>query len=576
MLTARLRLLAAIVPVVACARSGGAPGIEGVRPANDSRASLLATVTVAAPDTVIGHVDALSRTLGLPFTGKDLATTLTAQYALPVDPMTLVDRGRPIAVAYVAPPARDQPVLEAVALTGRSPEATQQLAAALGPAVPIGGEIRRVERPGGGSVLIATHGTTLLASSSRDGLAAAGALAYEALRPPASDVVVTLHPEALARWHGTDLPTALAAVRRDLFQQQIAAARRRGSAVPGGAELVAWGAVAQALLDPIADTETDALTLDIDPQGGIRVGARLQPRPGTALARRAAARTPYAIDPAVLSGGPLVAVAAVGPSPFWPQLYAEVLAAQARDGVKGAAEVASRYQALRGVLTGAGSAALHSAGAGLTTGAALALRPGATPGSALDALAGLTGSPGFTALLAEIYGRQAPAVASQREGDTLRTELAFPLRDRPGDLGTALKALLGSATVSTVAAVAQGRLVVAAGPDARAQVAQLASGPTPAPPAELAAALTETRGADGLFYVDLWAAARPALNAFRDPRSAAMMGMVLGMPGLAQLRLPVLMSYRGGDSLTGELRIPLSTLRNAAGALRPLIGGAGP
>jgi hypothetical protein len=37
----------------------------------------------------------------------------------------------------------------------------------------------------------------------------------------------------------------------------------------------------------------------------------------------------------------------------------------------------------------------------------------------------------------------------------------------------------------------------------------------------------------------------------------------------------VVMAYRGGDTLTGELRVPLATLRNAAAALRPLVG-AGP
>ena len=577
MILARLLLAAALALATACTR-GNAPAIEGVRPASESRAALLATVTVAPLDAIAGHVDALSRTLGLPFTGKDLLTTLTAQYALPADAPSLLDGSRPIAIAYVAPPARDQPVLEALAVTGRTAETTERLANALGPATPISKSIRRVQRPGGASLIIVTHGTTLVASSSREGLAAAGALAVEAMRPPASDLMLTVHPEALARWRGTDLRTAVAAFRRDLFGQQIAAAERRGGAVPGHAERIAWEATLQALVDPVADTITDQLTLDIDPQRGIRLGLRLEPRPGTALARRLAIPTPYAVDPAVLAGrpaAPLVAVLAVGPGPFWPELNAAILAAQAQAGIKGAAEVASRFEVLRSLLTGAGSSAVYSGAAGITTGGVLSLRPGASGPAALDALASLTGSAGFATLLGQIYGRQAPAVQSKRDGDTLRTDLAFPINDRPGDVGTALKAVFGSSTLSTVAAVSRGRLIIAVGPDAAPQLAHLASASAAPPPAQLGAALTETRGSDGLIYLDLWAAARPVLAALKDPQAAPMIGMLSAMPGFAQLELPVVMSYRGGKTLTGELRVPLTTLRNAAAAVRPLVG-AGP
>jgi hypothetical protein len=577
MISARLLLVGTLVAGAACTKAGNAPAIEGVRPASESRAALLATITIAPPDTIVGHVDALSRTLGLPFTGKDLLTTLTAQYALAPDALSLLDGGRPIAIAYVAPPARDQPVLDALAVIGRSPEATERLVGALGPATPVEKGIRRVQRAGAASLLVATQGTTLLASSTREGLAAAGALAFEALRPPASDLTVTVRPEAMARWHGTDVRTALADFRKELFQQQIAAAERRGGLVPGRAERIAWEAISQALLDPLADTVTDSFTLDIDPQRGIRLGVRLQPRAGTAFARRVAAPTPHAVDPAVIADradAPLVAVASVGPSPFWPELYASVLAAQAQAGIRGAPEVASRFEALRPWLTGAGSAELRAGNAGLTTGAVLSLRPGPAPGGALDALGSLTGSPGFATLLGEIYGRQAPTVQSKRDGDILRTELAFPIH-RPGDVGTALKAVFGSSTLSTLATVSRGGLVVALGPEARPQLARLAAASATPPPAELAVALAESRGSDGLFYLDVWAAARPVLSALRDPQVTPMLGMVSGMPGFARLKLPVVMSYRGGDALTGELRIPLATLRSAAAAVGPLVG-AGP
>jgi hypothetical protein len=51
-----------------------------------------------------------------------------------------------------------------------------------------------------------------------------------------------------------------------------------------------------------------------------------------------------------------------------------------------------------------------------------------------------------------------------------------------------------------------------------------------------------------------------------------MIGMLSAFPGLAQLRLPIVTSYHGGDSLVVEVRVPLATLQNAAGVLRPFVG----
>jgi hypothetical protein len=573
-----LALAATLSLAAACKKSGNAPAIEGVRPAAEASAGLLATVTLAPLQGITSHVDALSHTLGLPFTGKDLLTTLTAQYTLSPDALSQLDQGQPIAIAYVAPPGKDRPPLEALAATTAGPEATERLIAALGSVTPAGkGDgIRQVERPGGTPLFVAGSGKTFLVSSSREGLAAAGALAAQAQRPPANDLVATFHPEALARWRGTDVRTALAGFRKDLFAEQLAAAERRGGPVPGRAERVAWEAALQMLLDPLADTSADSLTLDIDPQRGIRFGARFQPRPGTDLARRVATPTPLAVDPALPAllapAAPLIAVWGVGPSPFWSELYAAALDAQARAGIKGAAEVSTRFAQLRPLLTGTASGAVHGGSGGLTTGLVLALKPGTSPGTALDALGGLAGSSGFAALLSEVYGRQAPAVQSRRDGDTLRTELAFPVRDRPGDVGTALRAIFGSATLSTLASVSRGRLIAAVGPDARRALDGLASGPTPAPGGDVGAALTEARGSDGLFYLDAWAAARPLFTALSERGQAS---MLLSLPGLGGLKLPVVASYRGGEALTGELRIPLATLQNAAAVLRPLIG-AGP
>jgi hypothetical protein len=43
---------------------------------------------------------------------------------------------------------------------------------------------------------------------------------------------------------------------------------------------------------------------------------------------------------------------------------------------------------------------------------------------------------------------------------------------------------------------------------------------------------------------------------------------------MSQLKLPLVMSYKGGQALDTEMRLPLSTLMNAANVARPFLGGA--
>src|SRR5205814_7000119 len=84
MLSTRLAPLSllACTAVLSCKSTGGLPPVEGIRSAAQARAGLLATVTVAPLDRISGDVDGLSRTLGLPFAGKDLLTMLAAQHNL--------------------------------------------------------------------------------------------------------------------------------------------------------------------------------------------------------------------------------------------------------------------------------------------------------------------------------------------------------------------------------------------------------------------------------------------------------------------------------------------------------------
>jgi hypothetical protein len=574
----RLLLCSFALVGLACKSTGGAPPVEGVRPADESRSSLLASVTIAPLDELTGNIDALSRTLGLPFAGKELVTMLAAQNRLDPAATAHLDGSRPIGLAFVAPKTPQQEPLGALVLSTRGPEATEKLVAALGTVAETQKAARKIKRPDGSVVWIAAHGTSLFASASAEGLFTAGALALEAQRPLANDVTVNIFPDAFARWRGTDVRTALAGFRKELIDEQITVAQRHGGPVPGAAERLIYETAIDLFLDPLGETASGALTLDLDAKQGLRFGLRVNPRPGSAFGKRIAAPAPYEVDPALFATGdadPIAGLWAMGKSPFWLEVYDGILAAQAKAGTRGAAEVGKHYQTLRPYLSGAGSGTMRLHKGALANDVVVPLQ-GNAPAAALEALAALAGSRGFTELLGEIYGKATPQVSARREREGLRTELAFPVRDRPGDPGTALKAFFGSATVAVLSTVSKGRLLMSTEPAASNRLAALAGPAARTPAAEIATALAETRGQDGLLYLDLWSFFLPtmAVAAKVQPQEAAMIGMITAMPGFATLKLPVMMTYKGGEALTADFRIPLGTLSNAAAVARPFLGMA--
>jgi hypothetical protein len=563
---------AALAAASGCKRSGGPPGVQGPRPA--APGTLLATVTVAPLDRIVANVDALSRTLGLPFAGKDLLTTLAAQNGLPPEIVGELDGKKPVAVAYAAL-AAGQPAVQAVVVSARSAEAAERLLTALGQVSTENG-VRRVQRPGGATFYVSGSGPTLVASTTPEGLSGAGGLAVAAAaRPVDHDLMLTGFPEALAAWRGTDVRTALTQFRKEMVADQIAAAERRGGPVPGAAERVIWEAMLGAFVDPLAESVTDAVSLDLDPGRGVRLGFRVEPRPGTELARTIASPGLGTVDPALLAGGtndPLVAVWAVGASSFWPGVVTRVLDATSAAGVKGSAELARRFEVLRPLLTGGMSGTARAGRAGLTAAWSIALQPGTRGPVVLDAIAGLATAPELVPFLGAVYGRQAPTVESRRERDTVRTELAFPVLDRHGGLAAGLKAIFGSATLTFLATASKGRLIATTGPEAGPQLVALGGNGAPrSPPPEIAAALAESKSQDGIFFFDVWAGVRPVWSALASsPAELAMLSM---LPGVGQLKLPLVITYRGGAALGGELRIPIETLNNAAAVIRPFTGG---
>jgi hypothetical protein len=92
------------------------------------------------------------------------------------------------------------------------------------------------------------------------------------------------------------------------------------------------------------------------------------------------------------------------------------------------------------------------------------------------------------------------------------------------------------------------------------------------PSGDLAAAFADTKGEDGLYYMDLAAVLKPAM-AMAGPNPSGP-GAMLGMAGamLADAHMTTWGSYRGGESLTVTWRIPMATFESVGTIVRGMMG----
>ena len=79
-------------------------------------------------------------------------------------------------------------------------------------------------------------------------------------------------------------------------------------------------------------------------------------------------------------------------------------------------------------------------------------------------------------------------------------------------------------------------------------------------------ALDETRGRDGLVYLDVLGVLGPITSTSRGPEARLVQGL-LAMPGMSTRKLPLWVSFFGGAALEVDLRVPLETLTSASGIL---------
>jgi hypothetical protein len=206
------------------------------------------------------------------------------------------------------------------------------------------------------------------------------------------------------------------------------------------------------------------------------------------------------------------------------------------------------------------------------------LRPGTDGPALLAAVADLSRGAWLTPVVAAASSDLLSAkVASKREGDVLTTVMILNPRTKEARAQLADIPFLNGKPLTASMSVAGDRLLVAVGGESKDRLALLRSGRPGTPTGDAATALAETKGAEGLYFMDAAAAVRPALSvaAARAGDSAGMASAVMGMAlsVLGDMHLGTFVSYQGGEAVTFTWRTPMATFQSIAKLYRAL-GGA--
>jgi hypothetical protein len=575
-----------------------APRVE-LTAAAEARKNLVASGRIADLEGLLGKVDTVATKLGLPFKAAEARQTLVAKSGWPEVVVSKLDVHQPIAVAAVSLVVAAGPphtvVVGAASLKDGSAAGAAAFIAAAGKTIRREKDAVLVEGVNAGhdKIWLLCRQGAVLAAESLEALVAGGELALSARQRPADgDLTVRAFPEAIARASGTDLKTAVAKMKTEMADIQGRTRERLAGAEGKNQTQAATDRLAQQMVgfiaDTVAETQEAELGIGVDPTRGLTVTTIVRPAAGSAFARRTAQRGPYQIDPGLLAGEPPVGLWAAGENGFVSAMFEATRTTLLVPlvGPRDRDRVVRSFDTVTGALAGPWSGAARI-GPGpkmsFTYDLIYRLKAGSDGAALLAAVEELTRGPWLGQLLAMgSGGTMAAKIKTKREADVVTTMMTLDARKLPAEARAKLADVpfFNGKPVEASVTVAGDRLVMAMGDESKRRLPALRAAPATPPAGDLAAALAETRGADGLYFVDAAAALRPALSVAaassgdRPGFTSAVLGMVLTFIG--QTHLTTYLSYQGGGALTITWRTPMGTFESAARLFRTVTGGAPP
>jgi len=507
-----------------------ATGIPGGPPiafaaAAAARPFLLGTVSISSVDRLLGNGTKLvGQAMPLPMDAVGLRDMILSQAGLPPEVSANIDFASPSAAAFVALDAKGKSGA-VLAVPARGPAEAQKIIDALGKKISTRGPATLVEGNTGGRGWLYRADNVVVLSDEIEALARGTMLTLEARRAGSEEVVAVIFPEAVARANGTDVKTAIDRFLRDMEQKQATAP----GASPG--EVAANERTMQAVAECLAlagDASSIEVGLMVDPLKGLTLRARFNARGGTKLETIAKEVKPFQLDPAVASSGASgrVLVGASSMGPFSRGILDSYRARLAADKQKGAAAALAYYDAVLAALAGQSSTTLSLVKeAPYLSGAfAIPLKDKTTAAKVGTALAALD-SGAASALLRSQFGDTSAldwTVKKESVGKLKTQHFRVKLKKKPTDATELSKRLLAQ-TLDVYFTVADTRMLITVGKDAKARLTAIAGGKASA---ETNKALAEAQAAaasrDLFYYLDVMPALGVVGALTEEPRLAAL------------------------------------------------------
>lgn len=525
-------------------------------PAVTARPLLLVSVSIGSFDRLLENgVRLAGEAVPLPMTAAGLRDMLFSQAGLPPEVAADIDLASPSGAAVVA--LDDKGATGAVlAVPARGPAEAEKLIDALGKRVMTRGPVTLVENGTKSHGWVFRAGNVVVLSDEIEALTRGAMLALEARHAGPDDVTTTIYPESVARAHGTDVKSAIAAVI-----EQARAAQQAGSGIEMGDGY--FYETAAKMLGLFGDADRIEVGLSIDPGRGLKLLARLFSRPGSALEATARQVTPFEIDPAVLGGsGPRFVVGAMSMGALWRDILGHYRQRLAADKGKGVAAALAYYDALLAGQSGQQSGAVWLLkDAPFFTGAfSTPLKDAATATKVGTAL-GRMDAAAMSALMRAQLGATTSFFDLTSKRETIGKVKAMHVRMtiKKGLLTDTWKRIFGTG-FDVYQGISGSRMVGSFGRDARARLTAVAA--AKAPPSETSGPFVEARaaakGRDAFYYTDL-APVLGLIGVFSsDARAAALARMGSGP-------IPLIFTA-GGDGVgkiwTMDLSLPVAAFKS--------------
>jgi hypothetical protein len=573
-------LLALLPALTSCKKNLTTPPVPRVlAPEAQHRDLLVATVTLRSVENTLVAAGEVATEAQLPFDAGQLRVLIIARSGVPEALLGKLDLHQPLGMAFIGRGKGNSP-FSAAAATAKSANDAKQLITTLGQKVSEKQGATQVKTSEGTDMWILAEENVLVASDSFEGLVAAGAHALAARQVKGDDLEVLLYPEAMARADGTDLETALANFKAGMIEETRKNARTKKPALMEEDAAVAYmSAMLDFYFDFARQSEAIGVSLAVGKDRGLVLRGALRPRNGSELARRIKTPTPYKLAPSMTEGPPPVMLSASHIAPWMVEPYEKMLAALEGSKVPGIRPMVQGGLGLMRAMRGHVSGRVNLDAKGFEYSWVADVSAETKPDDLMASIEKTLGPDGMGTMFKTLEKSPQPgnpglAYKFSRKGDTARTEMKFKFSKKDVKEAEALRAFLGSDGLTFVTRVSDGKLLFTTEPGADARLTALgATAPTTVHP-EMQQVLDETRGEEGFFYVDLLGFIRQAATTIgkSDPSAAQASAMLSFLPGIDKLRVPLLFTFRGGDQLTAQMKIPMRTFKGVGTVAGPLLG----